>query len=41
MDEKDCWVDNVMIERFWWSWKYEAVYLKAYETPQEAKLEIR
>ena len=40
MDGKVCWVDNVMIERFWRSLKYEEVYLKAYETPKEAELEI-
>ena len=40
MDGKGCWVDNVMIERFWRSLKYEEVYLKAYETPKEAELEI-
>ena len=34
MDGKGRWVDNVLIERLWWSLKYEDVYLKAYETPQ-------
>jgi len=27
-----CWRDNVFIERFWKTLKYEEVYLKAYET---------
>lgn len=35
MDGKGRWVDNVFIERLWWSLKYEDVYLKAYETPRE------
>ena len=30
MDGKGRWVDNVRIERFWWSLKYEDVYLRAY-----------
>lgn len=35
MDGKGRWMDNVLIERLWWSVKYEDVYLRAYETPQE------
>lgn len=35
MDGKGRWVDNVYIERLWWSLKYEDIYLKAYETPQQ------
>jgi putative transposase len=35
MDGKGRWVDNVFIERLWWSLKYEDVYLKAYGTPRE------
>lgn len=35
MDGKGRWVDNVLIERLWWSLKYEDVYLKAYESPRE------
>ena len=31
MDGKGCWRDNVFIERFWKSIKYEEVYLRAYE----------
>ncbi len=40
MDGKGRWIDNVFIERFWRSLKYEEVYLKAYATPQEAEVEI-
>lgn len=35
MDGKGRWVDNVFIERLWWSLKYEDIYLKAYETPRQ------
>lgn len=35
MDSKGRWVDNVFIERLWWSLKYEDIYLRAYETPRE------
>ena len=37
MDGKGCWRDNVFIERFWRSIKYEEVYLHAYESVQEAR----
>ena len=40
MDGKGRWIDNVFIERLWRSLKYEEVYLKAYNTPREAELEI-
>jgi putative transposase len=40
MDGKGRWVDNVFVERLWRSLKYEEIYLKAYETPQQAKSEI-
>lgn len=40
MDGKGAWRDNVAIERFWRSLKYEEVYLKAYESMKEAKTEI-
>jgi putative transposase len=40
MDGKGCWRDNVMIERFWKSLKYEEVYLHAYESASEAKTSI-
>jgi len=32
MDGKDCWRDNVFIERVWRSIKYEEVDPHAYET---------
>nr|WP_240195121.1 IS3 family transposase [Desulfobulbus rhabdoformis] len=41
MDGKGRWVDNVMIERFWRSIKYEDIYLKSYETPRELGKGIR
>lgn len=40
MDGKGRWVDNVFVERLWRSVKYEEVYLKAYETPRQAEIEI-
>lgn len=33
MDGKGRWLDNVVIERFWRSIKYEDIYLKSYENP--------
>jgi putative transposase len=41
MDGKGRWVDNVMIERFWHSLKHEDVYLKAYDSVNEARVSIR
>jgi len=35
MDGKGRWLDNVVIERFWRSIKYEDIYLKSYETVRE------
>jgi len=35
MDGKGRWVDNVFVERLWRTVKYEDVYLKAYETPND------
>ena len=40
MDGKGCWRDNVFIERFWRSLKYEEVYLRAYATGSEARSSI-
>jgi len=40
MDGKGRWMDNVFVERLWRSLKYEEVYLKAYESVQEAKMRI-
>ena len=37
MDGKGRWVDNVFIERLWWSLKYEEVYLRAYDSLREAR----
>ncbi len=37
MDGKGRWVDNVFIERFWRSLKYEEVYLYAYNDLNEAR----
>lgn len=37
MDGKDCWRDNVFIERLWKSVKYEEVYLRAYDTVSHAR----
>lgn len=41
MDGKGRWVDNVMIERFWRSIKYEDIYLKSYETPRDLGKGVR
>ena len=35
MDGKGRWIDNVYIERFWWTVKHENVYNMRYETPRE------
>ena len=40
MDGKGRWIDNVFIERFWRTLKYDEVYLKAYESVSEARREI-
>jgi putative transposase len=40
MDGKGSWRDNVFIERFWRTVKYEEVYLKAYESVAEARSSI-
>ncbi len=37
MDGKGCWRDNVFIERFWRTLKYEEVYLRAYDTVSDAR----
>ncbi len=37
MDGKGAWRDNVVVERFWRSIKYEEVYLRAYDSAPEAK----
>jgi putative transposase len=40
MDGKGRCLDNIFIERFWRSLKYEEVYLKTYESVSEARREI-
>lgn len=40
MDGKGYWRDNVVIERFWRTVKYEEVYLKAYQTTSEARTHL-
>lgn len=37
MDGKGAWRDNVVVERFWRSLKYEEVYLRAYDSASAAK----
>jgi len=41
MDGKGRWLDNVFIERLWWSVKYQDVYLKAYSSIPEARKGLR
>ena len=41
MDGKGRWIDNVFIERLWWSVKYEEVYSKAYGSITEARAELK
>jgi putative transposase len=41
MDGKGRWIDNVFIERLWWSVKYQDVYLKAYSSIAEAREGLR
>lgn len=40
MDGKGCWRDNIFMERFWRSLKYEEVYVHAYDTGSAAKHQI-
>ena len=40
MDGKGAWRDNVFVERLWRSVKYEAVYLRAYDSVAEARASI-
>jgi putative transposase len=40
MDGRGCWRDNVFIERFWKTLKYEEVYLRAYDTVSAARESI-
>lgn len=41
MDGKGRWIDNVFIERFWRSLKYECVYLHSFDNLSEARELIR
>jgi putative transposase len=40
MDGKGAWRDNVFVERFWRTVKYEEVYLRAYDSVSEARTSI-
>lgn len=40
MDGKCRWCDNVFVERFWRSIKYEEIYLHAYDSVSEARIKI-
>ena len=40
MDGRGRWIDNRMTERLWRSLKYECVYVRAFETDQQAKRDI-
>ncbi len=40
MDGKRAWRDNVLLERFWKTLKYEEVDLHAYESVSDAKTAI-
>ena len=40
MDGKSRWADNIMIERWFRTLKYEEVYLKDYRNIKEARKEI-
>jgi putative transposase len=41
MDGKGRCIDNIQIERFWRSLKYEEVYLKSYDSMNQARREIK
>jgi putative transposase len=41
MDGKNRAVDNIFIERFWRTLKYQEVYTKEYASPREARESIR
>ena len=41
MDGKNRALDNVFVERFWRSLKYEDIYIKGYETMPELRLGLR
>ena len=37
MDGQGRWRDNIYVERFWRSLKYEDIYLKSYKSVRESK----
>ena len=41
MDGKGRFLDNIQVERFWRTLKYEEVYLKSYESVEEARRNIK
>ena len=40
MDGKGRATDNIFIERFWRSLKYESVYLNDYDSPRQARISL-
>ena len=40
IDGKGRWMDDVFIERLWWSLRYECIYLHAYEPASETRAGI-
>lgn len=40
MDGKGAWRDNVFVERFWRTIKYERIYKRAYDTVSEARIDV-
>ena len=38
MDGRGRWLDNVYIERFWWTAKYECLHLQGFETLPELRV---
>ncbi len=40
MDGKGAWRDNVFVERFWRTVKYERIYKRAYDTVSQARTDI-
>jgi putative transposase len=41
MDGKGRWLDNVFVERLWWSLKYEDIYLREYRDMAELEKGVR
>jgi putative transposase len=40
MDGRGCWRDNVFVERLWRTIKYEHVYLRAYDSVNDARAQL-